>query len=273
MVLWDPLKFNFDYDGDGFRDYEDCEDLVATINPDGTEVWNGWDDDCSGIIDDDLDRKSLVSTTPAISQIYRWESVNDTLILSIGSVPSQIETTVSWKFGDYTINENISDSGLMISIPSLDCDAPSNNLAIQLCSDGSSPQQVTALMSDSGEITEFIWNLDMIVWEPPASLGEKLVVFVLSPLGVVVSLLAVISLSGGALLIGSRSSYRRQLEEAYEFYNIKPEGGNLGVEHQSYALPNAPDVSSMISGDMQRQAYSPAGIDEETGLPKAPEFE
>ena len=268
----DPLKFNFDYDGDGFRDYEDCEDLVDTINPDGTEVWNGWDDDCSGVIDDGLDRKGLVSTTPEISQIFRWESVNDTLVLSIGSVPSQIETAVSWKFGDYTINENISESGLMITIPSLDCDSPSSNLAIQLCSEGSSPQQVTALMSDSGKITEFTWNLDMIVWEPPKSLGERLFGFILSPMGAVVSLLAVISLIGGALLIGTRISYRRQLEEAYEFYNIRPEGGNLGVEHQGYALPSAPDVSSMVSGDTQRQAYSPTDIDEETGLPKAPEF-
>ena len=76
---------------------------------------------------------------------------------------------------------------------------------------------------------------------------------------------------GGALLIGSRISYRRQLEEAYEFYNIRPEGGNLGVEHQGYALPSAPDVSSMVSGDTQK-AYSPTEIDKETGLPKAPEF-
>ncbi|MBP51399.1 MAG: hypothetical protein CMA68_04910, partial [Euryarchaeota archaeon] len=273
-TMSDPLKYNFDNDGDGFRDFEDCEDLVETINPNGVETWNGWDDDCSGVVDDGLDRMQLVSTTPGISEVFRWESVNDSLVLSIGSVPNQIEASVSWKFGDYTLTENISDGGLKISIPSIDCDSPDSNLAIQLCSEGSSPQQVTALMVDSGEVTELVWNLDMVVWEPPLSVGEKILGFILSPAGAVVSLLGVICLIGGALLIGSRISYKRQLKEAYEFYDINPEVNNVGVEHQSYALPSAPDVSSMLSGGSQPQsAYSPTEIDEDTGLPKAPKFD
>ena len=196
------------------------------------------------------------------------------MVLSIGAVPTQIEASVSWKFGDYTLTENISDSGYMISIPSIDCDSPDSNLAIQLCSEGSSPQQVTALMVDSGEVTEFVWNLDMAVWEPPLSVSEKILGFILSPMGAIVSLLGVICLIGGALLIGSRISYKRQLKEAYEFYNINSDSDNIGVEHQGYALPSAPDVSSLLSGGEQKQmAYSPAEIDEDTGLPGAPKFD
>ena len=273
-TMSDPLKYNFDNDGDGFRDFEDCEDLVETINPNGVEIWNGWDDDCSGVVDDGLDRTQLVSTAPGISEVFRWESVNDSLVLSIGAVPTQVEASVSWKFGDYTLTENISDGGLKISIPSIDCDSPDSNLAIQLCSEGSSPQQVTALMVDSGEVTELVWNLDMVVWEPPLSVGEKILGFILSPAGAFVSLLGVICLIGGALLIGSRISYKRQLKEAYEFYDINPKVDSAGVEHQSYALPSAPDVSNLLSGGRQTQsAYLPTEIDEDTGLPRAPEFD
>ncbi|MBL11941.1 MAG: hypothetical protein CMB46_03930 [Euryarchaeota archaeon] len=64
------------------------------------------------------------------------------------------------------------------------------------------------------------------------------------------------------------------MKEAYEFYDINPEVNNTGVEHQSYALPSAPDVSSLLSGGSPAQsAYSPTEIDEDTGLPRAPKFD
>ena len=51
----------------------------------------------------------------------------------------------------------------MLSIQSLDCDSPSENLEVYLCSEGTSQQQVTASMIDSGEITEIIWSFEMII--------------------------------------------------------------------------------------------------------------
>jgi hypothetical protein len=41
-----------DADGDGFPAAEDCDDADADVNPDGTEVCDGVDNDCADGIDD-----------------------------------------------------------------------------------------------------------------------------------------------------------------------------------------------------------------------------
>ena len=44
-----------DGDMDGFDEYADCDDGDATINPLAEDVCNGFDDDCDGDIDEDID--------------------------------------------------------------------------------------------------------------------------------------------------------------------------------------------------------------------------
>ncbi|GDX80302.1 hypothetical protein LBMAG42_21130 [Deltaproteobacteria bacterium] len=55
----DPNDYNCDgstglddLDGDGFGACEECNDALATVNPDAIEICNGLDDDCSGAVDD-----------------------------------------------------------------------------------------------------------------------------------------------------------------------------------------------------------------------------
>lgn len=43
-----------DNDNDGFFSYEDCDDNDPNINPEASESCNGLDDDCNGIIDDNI---------------------------------------------------------------------------------------------------------------------------------------------------------------------------------------------------------------------------
>ena len=48
---------DFDQDGDGYRSAEygwnDCDDMDVEVNPSSTEQFNGKDDDCNGMVDDD----------------------------------------------------------------------------------------------------------------------------------------------------------------------------------------------------------------------------
>ncbi len=40
-----------DYDGDGFRVGNDCDDYNPAVNPDAVEICNALDDDCDGFVD------------------------------------------------------------------------------------------------------------------------------------------------------------------------------------------------------------------------------
>ena len=149
----DPLKFNFDRDEDGFYDFEDCEDLVETLNPNGIEARNGWDDDCNDAVDDALDRRNLVTTEPNFHLVHSWDAVNDTLVLTISAIPPQVEAGISWQFGDFTLTDNVSSDSKTVAILPIDCEARDGTLTIYLCDQGSGPQQVTATIVDSGVTT------------------------------------------------------------------------------------------------------------------------
>ena len=51
--MLDEIGF-VDKDGDGFRDYLDCDDGNISINPAQPERWNQIDDNCNGYIDEGL---------------------------------------------------------------------------------------------------------------------------------------------------------------------------------------------------------------------------
>ena len=236
----DPMQFNFDRDEDGFYDFEDCEDLVSTTNPAGVEAWNGRDDDCNNAIDDGLSRKNLVATFPDFRQVHMWDAVNESLDLSVGSIPDNVVATLSWQFGDYTLTENVSSDGRGIVIESIDCEAGDTTLTIYLCDQGSGPQQITATLVDSGQTTVFVWDIDMDVWIPPETFSEKLFSFVTSPTGLAASIILLLAVIGGCTFAVRRFSHKRKLKDAYQAYDLKPEKFALSPELLDYDLPSAP---------------------------------
>jgi hypothetical protein len=53
-ISWMYLSESDD-DGDGFSDADDCDDNDQTTYPEAAEVWDGADNDCDGIIDEDTE--------------------------------------------------------------------------------------------------------------------------------------------------------------------------------------------------------------------------
>jgi hypothetical protein len=85
--------------------------------------------------------------------------------------------------------------------------------------------------------------------------------FILTPSGIVIAIVAISSLLGASYLVGARISYRRELNEAYQFYQISSRDNETGLPKAnsneydfSYSLPSAPDLSSMISSSRNNQA-------------------
>ena len=79
----DPLVYDGDADGDGFRWFEECDDTNPAIRPDAIEFWNGFDDDCDGDIDEEVDRASYLNPMPSRSVLV-LNATTDTLALAVG---------------------------------------------------------------------------------------------------------------------------------------------------------------------------------------------
>jgi len=120
-----------------------------------------------------------------------------------------------------------------------------------------------------------VWDIDMVVWSPPSSLSERLLEFLISPVGMAVSLIVVVSLLGMLVLGIRRVSYNRRLEDAYKEYDIKPTEFALSPEFQGYDLPSAPDLSAMMgqqAAPVQLPSTPSSPVDSET-IPEAPDFD
>ena len=81
----DPSDYNCDgsvgyedLDGDGYAACDDCDDGDITINPDGTEVCDGADNNCDGVIDDDaIDQSTWYADADGDGFGDRFDSVED----------------------------------------------------------------------------------------------------------------------------------------------------------------------------------------------------
>ena len=116
-----PLVFDHDRDEDGYYAFEDCEDLIETINPGATETWNGWDDDCNDVVDDSLNRADLIESSLSITSTVNWDSVNDTLRIDIRSIPSTVSKEMVWEMEGVILSGNWSENGQTLIIEEINC--------------------------------------------------------------------------------------------------------------------------------------------------------
>jgi hypothetical protein len=123
----DPLSPDLDNDGDGYRWFNDCDDNDSTVSPSAFERWNGLDDDCDGLIDDDVDRSAYISASPQ-KRTLTLNATNDTLELSLSlsldqSSLERINPTVQW----YR-NNTLVATGLNFQESEFNCSSPRQNL-------------------------------------------------------------------------------------------------------------------------------------------------
>src|SRR3989344_4689466 len=81
----------FDGDGDGYFSYEDCDDTNPSINPGATEVCDGVDNDCDGLIDEFL--LCDANITQRLSTLESWRVTIDEWKDAITTQISELFTT------------------------------------------------------------------------------------------------------------------------------------------------------------------------------------
>jgi len=243
----DPLVFDHDRDEDGFYAFEDCEDLIDTINPDATETWNGWDDDCNDVVDDSLNRADLIESSLSRTSTVEWDSVNDTLRIDIRNIPTTVTKEMVWEMEGIILSGNWSENGQTLIIEEIDCKSKDWELAEILCSQRSGIRELNLTITDSGFETKLQWTVDVEVYIPAPTLIESLFSFLGSSSGIVVILLVILSLVGGVAFAGMKIRENKIIAEAYAEFRVNQSPPGVTPEHRAAELPAAPDLSALLS--------------------------
>ena len=242
-----PLVFDHDRDEDGYYAFEDCEDLIETINPDAIETWNGWDDDCNDVVDDALIRENLIVSSLSTISTVNWDSVNDTLRIDIRKIPTTVSKEMIWEMEGVILSGNWSENGQTVIIEEINCKSKDWELADVLCSQGSGIRELNLTIIDSGFETKLQWTVDVEVYIPAPTLIESLFSFLGPGMGIVVILFVILSLVGGVAFAGMKIRENKLIAEAYAEFRVNQSPPGVTPEHRTAELPAAPDLSALLS--------------------------
>jgi hypothetical protein len=236
----DPNKYDYDNDYDGFYGFEDCNDLVFSINSGVVEIWNGMDDNCNNVVDENIERISIISSNPAFGEEYYWDSANKSLIITLEGVPGNIARTITWEFEGFSITENTSSDNSRLFLPPLDCnDIYRTDLATHLCLEGDKIQNITVTIEDLGVITELKWDVETDVWIRNSNQENSAISFISGTFGIIMIISFVIIVSAIGVAVGLRIENNKNLKDAYDAFGVS----NMSkTSNQNIVLPGAPEI-------------------------------
>ena len=261
VKMSDPLSFDYDKDQDGFYWFEDCDDQRGSTYPGANELWNGVDDDCDELVDEGLDRLSILRTDPPYTEEAVWDSANESLEITISGISGDVDKTITWMFDElnmgehgisragYSLASNVSSDGMRLFLPPVDCNQPVTDLEVQLCSEGNAVQTITARIADSGEDTEIVWEITVKVWFKPTSSSGSLVASLYQTAGILGLVIFVVGITAAGVIAGMRVAHNRKLQDALEAYGVSPERLAVRPESRGLNLPSAPDIPGISSDD------------------------
>ncbi len=144
--------FFTDEDGDGYYNYLDCNDMDSSIHPDAIEICDGIDNNCSGIIDENL---------PLFS--YYVDTDND----GFGNLVMKMDTCITFPPLGFVANSldcNDNDSNINPDSPEI-CDGIDNNCSGAI--DENLPLFSYYLDNDNDGFGNLLIKMDTCITFPP----------------------------------------------------------------------------------------------------------
>ena len=232
----DPKSFDSDEDMDGYYWFEDCNDLDPDIRPDADESWDGLDQNCNALVDENIDRPSELGHPTGAAIV--WEASNESMVIMAPEIPEGVNATMYWSLNGIPLNQFETGDAGAIEVDPLRC-AEESILGV-LCE--SSESHVLELrIVDSGVQTILVWNLDIRTWSEPPTLSDQLLDVISGPLGftIIGCIVLILAISVASAWIVTRR--RAVLKEALDAYGFSEQ--HIHEVSAPQNIPRAPDFN------------------------------